>query len=198
MREYTITKTTGAPDFSKIPSLPIDTLLWSPEVPITAQAQICYDDTGLYVKLSAQEPHIRAVEEGPLGVPCEDSCLEFFFRPMDDDIRYLNIECNPKGCIYLGFCNTGRRYVRQLFDEPPIQPAVQMVEGGWEVSYKIPKAFVQLYFPAFELTPGKIIWANCYKCGDLTVQEHYLSWNPITQEEPNFHLPEYFGKMILG
>lgn len=198
MREYTITRVSGKPDFSTIPSLPIDTLLWSPEVPITAQAQICYDDTGLYVKLSAQEPHIRAEEKGPLGIPCEDSCLEFFFRPMEDDIRYLNIECNPNGCTYLGFCNTGRRYVRQIFDESPIVPVVQMVDGGWEVSYKVPAAFVQLYFPDFQLKPGKILYANCYKCGDLTVQEHYFSWNPIPQEEPNFHLPEYFGKMILG
>ena len=198
MREYTITRVSGKPDFSTIPSLPIDTLLWSPEVPITAQAQICYDDTGLYVKLSAQEPHIRAEEKGPLGIPCEDSCLEFFFRPMEDDIRYLNIECNPNGCTYLGFCNTGRRYVRQIFDESPIVPVVQMVDGGWEVSYKVPAAFVQLYFPDFQLKPGKILYANCYKCGDLTVQEHYFSWNPIPQEEPNFHLPECFGKMILG
>ena len=197
MREYTITRVHGTPDFSTIPSLPIDTPLWSSEVPITAQAQICYDETGLYVKLSAKEPHIRAEEKGPLGIPCEDSCLEFFFRPMENDIRYLNIECNPNGCLYLGFCNTGRRYVRQIFEESPIVPAVQMVDGGWEVSYKVPAAFVQLYFPDFQLKPGKILYANCYKCGDLTVQEHYFSWNPILQENPNFHLPEFFGKMIL-
>ena len=60
MREYTIARTHGAPDFSVVDTLPIDTLLWSPEVPITAQAQICYDETALYVRLSAQEPNIRA------------------------------------------------------------------------------------------------------------------------------------------
>lgn len=198
MREYTIARVNGTPDFSTVEALPIDTLLWSPEVPITAQAKICYDETGLYVQLRAQEPHIRAEERGPLGIPCEDSCLEFFFRPVEEDIRYMNIEFNPNGCMYLGYCNTGRRYVRLLPDDQPIKPTVEMFDGGWQVSYKVPLAFVCLFFPTFELKPGKVIWANCYKCGDLTVQEHYMSWNPVDVVEPNFHLPEFFGKMILA
>jgi hypothetical protein len=99
MREYTIARTYDAPDFSAVEALPIDTLLWCPEVPITAQAQICYDETALYVRLSAQEPNIRAEERGPLGVPCVDSCLEFFFCPIEGDDRYLSIECNPNGCL---------------------------------------------------------------------------------------------------
>lgn len=198
MREYTIARVSGTPDFSAIEALPIDTLLWSPEVPITASAKICYDDTGIYVQLSAQEPHIRAEEKGPLGIPCEDSCLEFFFCPVSDDIRYFNIEFNPNGCMYLGYCNPGRRFVRLLPEDQPIQPAVRMVEGGWEVSYKIPLAFIRLFFPSFELKSGKTIRANCYKCGDLTVQEHYLSWNPVNVEEPNFHEPTHFGLMHLA
>ena len=108
MREYTIARTYDAPDFSAVEALPIDTLLWCPEVPITASAQLCYDDSAIYVRLSAQEPNIRAEERGPLGVPCVDSCLEFFFCPIAGDDRYLSIECNPNGCLFLGFCNTGR------------------------------------------------------------------------------------------
>lgn len=199
MREYTITKVTGTPDFNRIPSLPIDTLLWCDEVPIVAQAKLCYDENAIYVQLSAKEPNIRAEEKGPLGAPCEDSCLEFFFRPMADDIRYLSIECNPNGCLYLGFCNTDRRIIRLLPDEvKSIEPVIEMTEDGWQVTYAVPASYVQLFFPAFQLEAGKVIYANCFKCGDLTVQEHYLSWNPIEVVDPNFHLPEFFGKMILG
>ena len=199
MREYTIARTYDAPDFSTVEALPIDTLLWCPEVPITAQAQICYDETALYVRLSAQEPNIRAEERGPLGVPCVDSCLEFFFCPIEGDDRYLSIECNPNGCLYLGFCNTGRRIIRLLPDEvKAIEPTVEMTEGGWSVTYAVPADYVRLFFPAFELKPGKTIRANCYKCGDLTVQEHYMSWNPVEVVDPDFHVPAFFGKMILG
>ena len=198
MREYTIARTYGAPDFSVVDTLPIDTLLWCPEVPITAQAQICYDETALYVRLSAQEPNIRAEERGPLGVPCEDSCLEFFFCPMEGDDRYLSIECNPNGCLFLGFCNTGRRIMRLIPEETKaIDPVVTMVEGGWNVCYTVPAAYIRLFFPEFELTSGKVLMANCFKCGDLTVQEHYFSWNPIDLVDPDFHRPDFFGKMIL-
>lgn len=199
MREYTIARTYDAPDFSAVEALPIDTLLWCPEVPITAQAQICYDETALYVRLSAQEPNIRAEERGPLGVPCVDSCLEFFFCPIEGDDRYLSIECNPNGCLYLGFCNTGRRIIRLLPDEvKAIEPVIEMTEGGWSVTYAVPADYVRLFFPAFELKSGVCLRANCYKCGDLTVQEHYMSWNPVEVVDPDFHVPAFFGKMTLA
>lgn len=39
---------------------------------------------------------------------------------------------------------------------------------------------------------------NFYKCGDLTAEPHYLSWSPIAFERPNFHLPEFFGELLLA
>ena len=199
MREYTIARVTGKPDFSAIEPLQIDTLLWSPEVPITASAKLCYDDAGIHVQLSAQEPNIRAEERGPLGFPCQDSCLEFFFCPIEGDDRYLSIECNPNGCLYLGFCNTGRRIVRLLPDEvKAITPVIERNDGGWSVTYTVPADYVRLFFPVFELKSGVSLRANCYKCGDLTVQEHYMSWNPVEVADPDFHVPEFFGLMHLA
>ena len=199
MREYTIARTYDAPDFSAVEALPIDTLLWCPEVPITAQAQICYDETALYVRLSAQEPNIRAEERGPLGVPCVDSCLEFFFCPIEGDDRYLSIECNPNGCLYLGFCNTDRRIIRLVPDcVEAIDPVIDMTEEGWSVTYAVPASYVRLFFPEFELKSGVTLRANCFKCGDKTVQEHYMSWNPVEVVDPDFHVPAFFGKMTLA
>jgi hypothetical protein len=34
---------------------------------------------------------------------------------------------------------------------------------------------------------------NFYKCGDNLTIPHYLSWNPVEAEMPNFHMPFYFG-----
>ena len=199
MREYTIQRANGAVDFATVPALSIDNLLWCSEVPISAQAQICYTEEGLHVRLSAKETNIRAEEKGPLGVPCVDSCLEFFFCPMEGDDRYLSIECNPNGCLYLGFCNTGRRIIRLLPDEvKAIEPVIEMTADGWQVTYTVPAAYIRLFFPSFQLKAGNVIMANCFKCGDLTVQEHYMSWNPIDVVDPDFHRPDFFGKMILG
>lgn len=39
--------------------------------------------------------------------------------------------------------------------------------------------------------------ANFYKCGDNTSKPHYLSWNPIGTESPDFHRPDFFGNLIF-
>ena len=92
MRSYTVLPKTN--DWSDIPVAPIDTRLWTPEVDISASAQVCYDEKALYVRLTAKEENIRAEETGSIGVPCKDSCLEFFLSPIEDDTRYFNFEFN--------------------------------------------------------------------------------------------------------
>jgi len=171
----------------------MDNLLWSPPVPISAEAKLCYDGDAIYVLLSAQEPHIRAEHTGRLGMPCEDSCLEFFFSPVPGDSRYLNIECNPNGCLYLGLGSGARTLVRLLPEDVPIQPQPRRTANGWAVEYSVPTVFVRRFFPEFSPAPGGSIRANCYKCGDLTPQPHYLSWNPVASPEPDFHRPADFG-----
>lgn len=44
---------------------------------------------------------------------------------------------------------------------------------------------------------GKTVTANFYKCGDDMPVRHYLSWNPVGLERPNFHTPQFFGKLIF-
>ena len=61
------------------------------------------------------------------------------------------------------------------------------------MTYKVPTALVQKYFPDYAPASGKKLPANFYKCGDLSVQRHYIAWNPIEIPEPAFHKPEWFG-----
>ncbi len=198
MRSYTITPIQGAANWSAIPALPIDVQLWGTKTDITAQAQLCYDSEALHVRLSATEAHIRAEETGPLGSPCQDSCLEFFFCPMEDDRRYFNIEFNPNGCMYLGFGNDRYTLIRLVSEKKILVPDIRRTSDGWELFYSIPFAFIRNFFPGFEAKAGKVMRANFYKCGDLTVNEHYLSWNPIDNPKPNYHLPDYFAPITFG
>ena len=98
MKNYTISRCVGAPDWNTIPALAIDHAHLDPDTGIRAFAQIAWDPEALHVRLHAEETQIRAEETGPLGMPCEDSCLEFFFCPMEADLRDLNLEFNPHGC----------------------------------------------------------------------------------------------------
>lgn len=198
MRTHIISRKPEVLDWNKLPVLPIDNLCWTPEIDISAEAQICYDADALYVRLSAKEAAIRAEHTGPVGMPCEDSCLEFFFSPIPGDSRYLNIEFNPNACLYLGIGSGIHDLVRLLSDSGnPFQPEPRRIEGGWEIVYKVPTAFVRRFFPDYAPVSGGTIRANFYKCGDLTPQEHYLSWNPMTCDTPAFHRPCDFGLLTF-
>lgn len=199
MRSYTIQKTTGTPDWSTVPVMPIDNLLWTDSIDVTAQAQICYDKENLYLRMEAVEPNIRMEEKGPLASVCLDSCLEFFFRPTEK-LDYFNVEMNPNKAVCLGFGTSIKNliylHIPKVSEFFNIQ--VEFTEKGWVLSYQIPFAFIRRFFPEFEAKAGGKIYANAYKCGDCTVKPHYLAWNPIPSEKPDFHRPEDFGTLIFG
>ena len=195
MREYTIKKVEQKIIWEEVPYLHIDNLLWTEKSDIVAKAQLCYDENAIYVHLIAAEEDIRAEHTSPTGMPCEDSCLEFFFSPYAGDERYFNIEFNPNCCMYLGMGTGVHNLVRLLPEHEPFNPRANRTEDGWEVFYSVPKAFINQFFPDFKLESGREIRANCFKCGDLTVNPHFFSWNPVTSETPAFHRPCDFGLM---
>ena len=185
-KSYLIRSVAGKPDWDLIPLLHVDQVLWKPDCGVRAYGQFCRDSESLCVHLCAIEADIRAEYTAPLSPVCRDSCLEFFFMP-EKETRYFNFEINPNGCLWIGFGHSRedstvlyRSGMEQLFDI-----RTGRTRDGWEVFYRIPLAF------------AGILRANVYKCGDLTAHEHYLSWNPVTSETPDFHRPADFGLMTL-
>lgn len=200
MYGYRIEPTDGQPDWSKVPELKVDNVLWLPDVGIRMTQQICYDEEKLYIHQTAVEAQIRAEHTEPLAQVCEDSCMEFFFCPETDSDRYFNFEWNLKGCLYLGFRTGRENAVRLQLEDPKKLFAFRGAKTaeGWEIFYEIPVAFIRLLIPDFTLQPGTELRANCFKCGDLTEKPHYLSWNPSTSATPDFHRPQDFGTMVLA
>lgn len=200
MNIYTAPQVSGAPDWSAVPAAEIDSLLWTERCDVRARAQLCYAEDRLYLHMQAEERRIRAEERGLLGMPCRDSCLEFFFCPAEGDRRYFNFEFSPGGCIYTGFGRSIEEHSRLLVTGAETLFAVQprRNEGGWEVSCEIPAEFVRRFFPEFELRRGLRLRANFYKCGDATEQPHYLAWNPVRSAAPAFHRPDDFGLVLLA
>ena len=127
----------------------------------------------------------------------EDSCLEFFFRPAGDE-RYLNVEVNPKGCLHIGL---GRGRSDRVFLHRADEAALLAVKtartaDGWDVWYRLPLDYLRVLYPDFAFA-GELR-ANVYKCGDKTVRPHYLAWRAVKTETPDFHRPEFFGRMVFG
>ena len=199
MRQYTIKKVTGAIDWSQIPALDVDNYLWCEPLDIRMKSQICYSEEGLHVHLRAWEKDIRAELNEPMSMVCEDSCMEFFFRPQEGDLRYFNLEINPNGQMYIGFGPNMPKLVRLALQEEDtlLQKKWNYTEDGWEVFYTFPVEVIQVFFPGYELKSGMKIYANSYKCGDETVKPHFIAWNPVDVVVPSFHEPEHFGLMVL-
>ena len=200
MNKYTVSYCPAVPDWSKIPVLNIDTPYRKTPDDIRAYAQIGWDEQALHVHLWADVQELRAVEEGPYGMPCEDSCLEFFFCPVPGDPRYMNIEFNPNGCMYLGMGTSLKDLTRLIPDQEgnPFQPRIQKTGSGWEVFYTVPYRFIRRFFPNFAPIPGMTIRANCYTCSDLSDKPYYLSWNQVEAQPFTFHHSQSFGFMILS
>lgn len=191
---YTITKVNGNINWADIPVMPIDKVLWTPDFGIRAQGQLCYDDDFLYVHQVAVEQNIRAENTEPMSPVYEDSCLEFFFTP-DKDTNYFNCEINPNGCFNMQYgpkktdrINIVRGDAADYFD---IHTA--RTSDGWEVYYRIPLDLIRLFDKDFQFKDT--MTGNMYKCGNKTVNKHYLSWTQIDLDTPNFHCPEYFGTL---
>ena len=199
MNTYTIKKISDTPDWSAIPSLPIDQVHKADTAPVRAWAQVAYDRSSLFVRLRAEEDNIRMEESGPLANTWEDSCLEFFFSPVEGDPRYINLETTPGGAYFMGI-GTGRQDLMRLLPLRPeagLQIRVSFFDGGWEVSYELSYSFIRRLFPSFAPKSGDVLRANCYKCGDKTVQPHWLSWSRVETDPLDFHTPQYFGTMIF-
>ena len=192
MRSYTVKKICGAPDWNAIPVMPIDNLLWTDSIDITAQAQLCWDPEYLYVRLETQEAHIRMEENGPLAEVCEDSCLEFFLQPTERP-DYFNFEMNPNRALWLGYGPNIENLIRLM-----VRGVAEMLDSKVEFTDSVPFTFIRRFFPEFKAEVGTRMRANAYKCGDSTVKPHYLAWNPIDLPEPAFHCPQFFGELILG
>ena len=148
--------------------------------------------------MHTNETNLRA-EECENGEVCNDSCMEFFYKPSPWDTRYFNFEVNPKGVMHLGLGEN--RFNRIMIAERKSFDIVTLVnDKGWLVKYYIPDSFVNEWFIEEKKFSGGnksyVAKANFYKCGDKTIKPHYAMWSEIETELDDFHVPDFFGTLV--
>jgi len=179
----------------------IDVLNWSdynykPDVNFS----IGYTDKEILLKYFITENYFKAEKTESNQMVCEDSCVEFFVSPSDDDI-YYNFEFNGIGTCLLG-TGTGRENSKRV--DPALISKIRRQtsvgnkpvserkgEFSWTITMAIP--FDVFFHHEVKDLKGKVFRANFYKCGDMLSVPHYVTWNPVGTSNPDYHRPEYFG-----
>ncbi len=169
------------------------------------QVKIACDDQALYVIFRVEDRYVRAVADDYQDEVYKDSCVEFFFAPDAESPRdYFNLEVNCGGAMLFQF---HRASDGACIEVPESQcrrieiaaslPKIIDPEIGepttWTVEYRLPLDILRPYCRVTEPTSGSQWRANFYKCADDSSHPHWLTWAPVDNPTPNFHLPEFFG-----
>ena len=144
---------------------------------------------------------LRAQNMEDNGRQWEDSCVEVFIKD-PEKADYYNFEINALGKVLACYGPVREGRTRRPQEQMKKILRFAHLEGGpldkdgiqtWRVGVVIP-------FELIGIHPDNLphsIRANFYKCGDKTAHPHYVSWSPIDTPKPDFHRPDFFGKLIL-
>jgi len=168
----------------------------------TVQVRLAYTADAFLIHFKVDEKEIRAVAAADNGRVYEDACVEFFVQPFADQ-SYYNFEFSCIGKLLLQGGAKGDRKMAppeilksikrwsSLGDQPFDTKAGN---HSWELTAVIPYS---AFFRHPQTAIQEEIKANFYKCGDKLPTPHFVSWNKILTEKPNFHAPEFFGRIKL-
>jgi hypothetical protein len=173
----------------------IDDYPWGGYYAPDARANVEWDNGGLWVTMCAKEETISAHETQFGGAVCRDSCLEFFVNPCPDiQDKYINIEVNPRGTMHIGV--GAGRHDRRVLEAMPEDMRLSVSghhDSWWAVRYYLSNRLMRELLGE---ESGKVMAGNFYTC-DETVHPHFGTWNPVNAPMPDFHRPEYFGRLEI-
>ncbi len=180
---------------------PLDCVNWQeyPYAPAVS-FHLAHSEKALAVLFKVTEDHLRGTALENNGPVWEDSCVETFIAdPFSNE--YFNFETN---CIGTKLASKRRSRTDadhfsdglmdriRCFGSLPHEPVDSEGEGqSWWLAEIIPFELIGL-----EKAPESLR-ANFYKCGDRCSRMHFLSWSEIDLPAPDFHCPDFFGKLIL-
>lgn len=172
-----------------------------PSAPLVS-FKVAHNGTHLFLQYTVEEDEILAKTAEDNGPVWTDSCVEFFVS-FDNSGFYYNLEASCIGTILLGYrqnrdnvVHGSKEVMQQIkrFSSLGNTP-FDKKKGffGWTLILVIPKeAFWESNIESFN---GLEARANAYKCGDNLSTPHFLTWKPIENATPNFHLPQFFHEL---
>ncbi len=167
--------------------------------------QIAHTDDSILLVYHVTEKHVLAKKIKTNTRTHQDSCVEFFIS-IENNQNYYNFEFNSIGTALIAYgSNLNPRefisphlikkyvHVHSSLGEDPLD--IKKEDTSWVLSIEIDKR-IFIHHPDLKLQ-DLIARGNFYKCGDLTIEPHFLSWNQVPTKSPSFHQPNYFGTLVF-
>ena len=188
-------------DFPHLELHSINAENWNPSGQTTASFGISYGLQHIFLRFRVRETNILARYQRINDPVYEDSCVEIFIS-FDRD-AYYNLEFNCIGTVFGAYGRDREKRFRlddkllgTILTIPSLgRNKLQIIdrETEWILDVIIPISVFK--FSNLDSFKNITAYGNFYKCGDKLEAPHYLSWNSIIAEKPDFHRPEYFGKL---
>jgi len=161
-----------------------------------ANVRMLWSATSLYVRFEANQGEPLIVSEKPqiakktMGLWNRD-VVEIFLAPDTKQPRkYFEFEVAPTGeWIDLAIDYTGTERRTDWDFRSGMTSAAKAEKEKVVLTMKIP-------WTTFGVTPkaGDVWLGNLFRCVGKDPTRGYLTWQPTMTEQPNFHVPDKFGK----
>lgn len=171
------------------------------------EVKMLWDDTFLYVSFKCQDKHIWAEHFDTNSDTCLDDCVEIFWDPNPEDPRrkYNMFEMNCVGnvlSVYVGSGESIKHRVSRIM-VPHIAQSIQGtlnndedIDTGWLLEIAIRFSDYPELSKLTSPVTGDFWRVGLNRCGGKT-NEQYSQWSPTQSDNPNFHAPDDFGKIIF-
>lgn len=208
--ELTIDANWDKPVWKKIKPIRIENRMGEePRFRPVTEAKVLYDAANVYVIFRVHDKFVKSTVTTYNGHVSGDSCVEFFFSPNSAEPgHYFNLEVNAGGTPLIFFITNPRKEFTKLPDSlidqieiahslPNVVNPEIIEEVTWTIEYRIPFGILEPFTKVTMPNTGVTWRANFYKTGSSTSNPHFYTWSPVSNPEPNFHLPAYFGTITF-
>ncbi len=173
------------------------------------EVRVLYSEENLFLYFHTEEQHFASSRTEDGDEVWKDNCVEFFVSASEDlSAPYMNFEINMIGVMLLGV-GVDRNQRRKLaaaemksvirqpdYTEPIVDSSDTL--KIWNLKALIPLEFIKQHSGTERPQKGTVWRANFNTCASDVPHPYYGTWNPIETEHPDFHRPEYFGKIVFG
>ena len=183
----------------------IDSIGWKNEFPYhpLTTFSVAHSDKSLYIDFFVRSNYLRAMNYETNSAVYEDSAVGFFLQPHTGSSTYYSFMFNCIGTVSGEICREGHK--PQQLPKEHLDRIIRFASCGtrpfreleglftWNVVAELPLDIIGIKYEGHPI----MMKGNFYKCASGTQQPHFLAWQPVKADHPDFHRPEFFGDIEL-